>query len=52
MVEKEGVLQFKRNSILLVENTYPDYKVGFWIAWLVTENGERSSRGKIPSKLT
>ncbi|XP_078485691.1 uncharacterized protein LOC100185197 isoform X2 [Ciona intestinalis] len=51
MVEREGLLRFTRNSILLVDNTYPDYSVGQWLAWLVDEEGQRSKRGRIPSKL-
>jgi len=52
MVEQDGALQFTRNSILLVENTYPDYVTGQWLASLVDEQGGRSTRGRIPSKVT
>jgi len=51
VTEKEHALPFFRNSILLVENTYPDYTTGEWIAWLVDEQGERSRKGRIPSKV-
>nr|CAB3238221.1 disks large homolog 5-like [Phallusia mammillata] len=51
MSERDNALRFKRNSILLVENTFPDYTIGHWVAWLVDEQGERSTRGRIPSKL-
>lgn len=52
MVEQERALPFSRNSILLVENTYPDHVTGQWIASLVDEQGGRSTRGRIPSKIT
>ena len=52
MVEHENALQFTRNSILLVENTYPGYVTGQWIAPLVDEQGGRSTRRRIPSKVT
>ncbi|XP_076818776.1 uncharacterized protein LOC143464722 isoform X2 [Clavelina lepadiformis] len=51
-VDKEGALRFDRNSILLIENTYPDYVTGQWIAWLVDEQGLKSTKGRIPSKVT
>lgn len=48
----ETNLCFTRNTILLVDDTFPDPKLGLWSAWLVDEQGEKTKRGKIPSKFT
>ena len=48
---KDG-LTFAKNTILLVEDTFPDYILGgMWNAWVVDEQGEKTSKGKIPSKI-
>ena len=46
----EGELSFRRDDIMLVENTISDGKPGNWFAWIVDDDGKKLNKGIIPSK--
>ena len=49
--ESEGELTFRRDDILLVENTLHQGSMGLWYAWLVDDEGKKIRGGTIPSKI-
>ncbi|XP_041362513.1 disks large homolog 5-like [Gigantopelta aegis] len=49
--ENEGELTFRRDDVLLVENTLHQGSMGSWYAWLVDDEGKKSRGGTIPNKI-
>ncbi|XP_054773689.2 disks large homolog 5-like [Lytechinus pictus] len=50
--EKEGQLSFKKEEVMIVEDTMYNGSLGVWIAWLINQEGKKSrgAGGQIPSK--
>ena len=48
--DREGHLSFKKEDILLVDNTMYNGSLGVWNAWQVDQEGQKNRCGQIPSK--
>ncbi len=44
-------LAFRKDDIMLVENTLHDGVLGQWYAWLITDDGRKLKGGVIPSRM-
>ncbi|XP_071107685.1 LOW QUALITY PROTEIN: disks large homolog 5-like [Haliotis cracherodii] len=49
--ESETELAFRRDDIMLVENTLHGGGMGLWFAWLVNDDGKKLKGGTIPSRM-
>jgi hypothetical protein len=49
--EVDGELDFRKDNIMVVENTMHRGAFGLWLAWVVDDHGNKIRCGSIPSRL-